>query len=156
MKSFYVILMACIIGLTSSVEARKSKKIESPPWSEMAPAEKAKYEKEFKCNEASAVMRLVVKWPVTETTAPDAGGIYKKVYTLDEISNAVVGYKVVKNGKDIPVIALVSVGEVSVLAVEFNYVKYVEAAMAAGKNPEDVKITDAIKKSTGKYFCYAI
>lgn len=154
-KALYVFLMACIVGLAPSVEA-KNTKVEPPPWSEMEQTEKVKYEKEFKCAEATTVMRLVVQWPVTETTTLDTNGMYKQIYTLDDSTRAVVGYKMVKQpAKDIPVIALITVGEVSIIAAEFHYVKYVQAAMSAGTRPEDVVMKDAIKNSTGKYFCYA-
>jgi hypothetical protein len=153
MKSFYVFLIACVIGLSASVEAKNSNK-EVAPWSNMAPEDKAMYEKQFKCNEATTVMKLVVKWPVILTAAADDNGLYNKTYVLDDVSSAIVGYKTVKKGKDIPVVGIITIGEMSILAIEFHYIKYIQSAIKAGKTPETVTIAESIKNSTGKYFCY--
>lgn len=153
-KSIYIFLMACIIGLASASEA-KNNKIEEPPWSKFDPAKKELYEKYLKCPEASVVMKLVVKWALTETTVTDDKGLYKKNYMLDNTTSAIVGYKTVKKGKDIPLIARIIVGDSIFIAAEFNYVLYIQAKMDVGVKPESIKILDATKKSTGKYFCYA-
>lgn len=151
MKSFYVILVACIMCLSSSVSAKG----DTAPWSKMGPEDKVKYEKDFKCPEATNVMKLVLTWPQSDKSLVDEDGMYKAIHKLDDTTSAVVGYKAAeKSGKDIPVIAMVIVGDVSVLAVEFNYVKFVESQVKLGIAPEEVKTKDALKNSTGKYFCY--